>query len=144
VNSAESLALDAAVAAAMGVKPVMQARALTADETGMALYESDCTTKRDVRDFCKRHSDLYHYREVAVYPDFTGQSSKTNAMQDWLLDRCGVLVLSKHPNGVYMAAVDSKLPNAPGQRSGLGETIAEAVALLLVAIAATNEAAETA
>jgi hypothetical protein len=51
-------------------KPTIQARALTADETAMGLWDDELITKKAVREFCEKNPE-YHYKECEVWPHYT-------------------------------------------------------------------------
>jgi len=84
MNDNELRELDAWIAEhVMKSKPIIQARALNKDETGMALLEDDFVTRGIVKEFCDSHKE-YHYKECEVFPHYT--TDPADAMQ--VLEKC--------------------------------------------------------
>lgn len=91
----------------MAARPKIEARALDASETGMALWETDLITRGAVRDFCQKHPE-YHYKECEVWPCYP--TSREDALA--VLEKCSEkavgreIAIRKESNGYFVGLCD--------------------------------------
>ncbi len=95
--------------------PRIEAVAMNADETGVALWENEWITRSAVRQFCKEHPQ-YHYVERKIYCQYTrNEADALRVLKRCLIDEPVRIVHWTHSGQFELQSSDDDriFPSAP-------------------------------